>query len=511
MARKHMNTQQSPSLPLPPGTVELRRRGQYLDVYPPVKGLEQYLYTVQHVRCHDAQRGAAILPQRDELVWRVTRRGETVQRTFGGFKPLVEELLDRNGLSAVTTGKGTAQLPEPDFDQLGTFKRVDRALLDFIREHERGMVIVERQGKVSVARLVAQIALAWPKKWLVVLVTRVEEARRLARHLRKFLPQVGLVNSKDKVQQPKRRLVVVTPAYLRRGDVAAEKRSICIALNPTDLFGDAHNQGADLLPSLRNARIFGVQDMQENPAPRLRDLLTALFGPDEILIPRHGHRPLDVEVVFSPIRGGGRPPDHKSDALIKRLGVHEHRLRNRRIWNLAQALEVNALHWLKADYPEVAERLGEKVGRVGVLVDHVPHGLTLAKKLNWPFVVGMHFCEDGLSEEEKDLIELGKDEHLRTKRSVVVTGNGLKRAGWFDVLIRADGGVGLPGIPLNKLSSPDDELREMLLVDFRDEHHPRLRKWSRQRRVAYDEAGWAVVGHEVSELDRFLNSRPKVV
>ena len=30
-------------------------------------------------------------------------------------------------------------------------------------------------------------------------------------------------------------------------------------------------------------------------------------------------------------------------------------------------------------------------------------------------------------------------------------------------------------------------------------------------RSAYEDAGWTVVGREVSALDRFLNSRPKVV
>jgi hypothetical protein len=37
-----------------------------------------------------------------------------------------------------------------------------------------------------------------------------------------------------------------------------------------------------------------------------------------------------------------------------------------------------------------------------------------------------------------------------------------------------------------------------------------LRKWSRQRRTACDEAGWRVIGDERTELDRFLAARPEV-
>jgi hypothetical protein len=52
----------------------------------------------------------------------------------------------------------------------------------------------------------------------------------------------------------------------------------------------------------------------------------------------------------------------------------------------------------------------------------------------------------------------------------------------------------------------------MMLIDFRDENHPLLRRWIGQRRAAYCKAGWMVAGtEEQSPLARFLATRPEVV
>jgi CheY-like chemotaxis protein len=69
---------------------------------------------------------------------------------------------------------------------------------------------------------------------VVIVVTRIHDARRLARRLRKFLPAVGLITSRNKKDQPRRRVVVATPRYLGRGDVAAEKRHVCFAHGADD-------------------------------------------------------------------------------------------------------------------------------------------------------------------------------------------------------------------------------------------------------------------------------------
>src|SRR5262249_5763146 len=126
----------------------------------------------------------------------------------------------------------------------------------------------------------------------------------------------------------------------------------------------------------------------------------------------------------------------------------------------------------------------------------------------------------------------------------------------IDVLIRADGGVGLPPMTSfapsqillrkkNQPESPSNESRHLLadfdvrlppmtsftqeqiilreknlperpaseprllLVDFDDRHHPLLRRWSRQRRAAYAERGWYAPGVDPLQerIERFLIGR----
>jgi hypothetical protein len=70
----------------------------------------------------------------------------------------------------------------------------------------------------------------------------------------------------------------------------------------------------------------------------------------------------------------------------------------------------------------------------------------------------------------------------------------------------------LPVIPAPKLCVPCGSSRRLRLLDFRDEQHPLLRRWSQQRRSAYAAARWHVAGAAaVSLLDRFLAARPEVV
>ena len=93
-----------------------------------------------------------------------------------------------------------------------------------------------------------------------------------------------------------------------------------------------------------------------------------------------------------------------------------------------------------------------------------------------------------------------------------MTADGLKRAGNFSILIRADGGLGLPRLPQKLLTAPSGHpMPRLLLIDVADRHHPKLRKWSRYRREAYASANWNLLDAEpLTPLERFLATRPEV-
>ena len=217
-----------------------------------------------------------------------------------------------------------------------------------------------------------------------------------------------------------------------------------------------------------------------------------------------------MSVAFVRIGGGSRPAIGADEYTVKRIGVHDHRVRNRRLVHLARALARNDRDRLQSEFPSVAP-FDEPIGRVGVLADDFGHALRLARTLDWPLVAGPDVIDDGLDGDDLERLEMGGDATIRTTWPVVVTSAGMKRAGAFDVLVRADGGIGLPAVPPAALTTVEGETRRLLLIDVRDENHPLLRRWSATRRQAYVAATWSVAGAVAqTPLEQFLATRPRV-
>jgi hypothetical protein len=78
-----------------------------------------------------------------------------------------------------------------------------------------------------------------------------------------------------------------------------------------------------------------------------------------------------------------------------------------------------------------------------------------------------------------------------------------------DVIVRADGGTGLPPIaPRQLIARPDAP--PLALIDLDDRHHPVPRRNARARRNAYATRGWFAPGADpvVARAARFLETRP---
>jgi hypothetical protein len=199
---------------------------------------------------------------------------------------------------------------------------------------------------------------------------------------------------------------------------------------------------------------------------------------------------------------------------MKQQGIWRHPVRNRRICSLAVALSHGDETQITSQFPNVARRLPQdwRSGRIGILVDNVEHGLALSKLLfDAPLVVGRTCHDAGLSKRQRQCIASGSNPRIRTREHVVVTTEGLKRAGNFDIIIRADGAAGLPRLPQKLLTAPSDRpLPRLLLIDMADKHHPKLRRWSRCRREAYATADWNLLDAEsMTPLEHFLSTRPE--
>src|SRR5262249_12241645 len=131
---------------------------------------------------------------------------------------------------------------------------------------------------------------------------------------------------------------------------------------------------------------------------------------------------------------------------------------------------------------------------VVVLAANLEHALVLAERLpGWQLIVGAHANEDGLTPKQLQLLHEPLDPFPVGPLHKIVTPADLAEIdlSQIDVLIRADGGVGLPALSMAQLAVPDqDDVRPLLLIDLVDRHHRELYRHSRQRQEAYAERAW---------------------
>jgi hypothetical protein len=388
---------------------------------------------------------------------------------------------------------------------------LDLPVLDFVRQHDRGLIRYNPE-RVRPARLIAQIAKAWPQLGVVVTATRPGDAGRLHRSLSKILPHATLFNGPYTLNDAGQ-VAIATYSHLGLSGIGIRFRDLYIALNPWELFYTYTNCGVEGVDCLHRGRLFGLMPDGLPLDPLRRDLVTALFGVEEVRVPGHGLEPVQVDVAFLPLSGGGGATP--SDELgFKRNRLWHHPLRNRRIAQLAQALAIEDSRALAENFPEVAWPGGVRdPGRVGVLVENVEHALALHRYLpDWPVVAARDAWVGDLPAGQRRALELGSDTQRAKTTHAIVTTVGVARAGRFGTLIRADGGTGLPPFPKGFLATCGPRGHRLLLIDFIDRDHPVTRRRSRVRRTAYREAGWRVAGErERTPLERFLAGRRGVL
>jgi hypothetical protein len=347
----------------------------------------------------------------------------------------------------------------------------------------------------------------------MVWATRTVEAKRLAGELRRFYPDVT-VHYSGNFPATRSRSAVSTYGQLGAPAVELEKRNIGFALNAAELLRS--NAARQALRAAHRARFYGLLPAHEELAPYDRDWVTALFGPDPIFIPAHGREYRPVDVFFAKVAGGPRIASDADSFTLSRNGIWRHPVRNRRVADLATALQRDDKPRINHHLPDFSPSTplsAQTGGRIAIVAGGIEQALALAKRLpDWPVVTDRYYYDVGLKDEQCLSLLYGRNPKLRTRANVIVTSAGLKRCGHVDAVIRADGGKGLPEIP-HKISTVPATRQppHLLLIDVADKHHPQLRKWTRYRREAYIAAGWNVVGAQrQTALDQFLSARPKI-
>lgn len=466
---------------------------------PVVPRLTDVFYTAMHVGCllDDYFRVAR---GRFRLVVTKEFRGTKCQEFAAGLQPLVVEWLDANGYDVHVAGS-PRKLNAPNQKGLRQFSPRDNAALDFVREHDRGFIRYA-PGEVSPAKLIAQVAAAWPRKRILVLATRVRDVRSLEQQLDKMVGGVTAHYGEHMPEKPGR-IAVSTYASSSEGAIEREKREILIALDPAELMRSMY--GRHSIQDSWRARVYGLLPIGAALAPYDRDRLLSVFGTQQLFVWHHGIAGVGWRVLFDRIENGAAVPDGLTPTQQKRRLIWNNAFRNRRIARLAGCLREWNEAALQVEFPAVSKAVfGRLPTRIGVLVENVEHAIVLADILGWPIVAGSSVCQAGLPGKRTAWL----NRRRTIAQSVVVTYEGAKDTERFQILVRADGGGGIPDC-LKILCAQ----KFTVIVDFNDRYHPLVRRNFAARREAYVSAGHQVLrpgDGETSPLQRFVESRPEV-
>jgi hypothetical protein len=245
------------------------------------------------------------------------------------------------------------------------------------------------------------------------------------------------------------------------------------------------------LAAIENVRLLGFVPHGKSLAPYDEQRLDRWYGKSRLEIPKHGYSNRKVLVGRLAIKQG---PDLAGAGNVfeaKQQGIWNNKSRNAIIARLARSLEQEGLKAL--GFSERVRRApGRSNGaRTGILVENVEHALKIARKLpGWGIISGDQLDLTAFTAADREL--LVRPRWPRSTRKIIVTLAGLKSADLssIDVLIRADGGVGIPADLPSKLITGNSTSRPLTLVDCADKTHPLLRKNSRSRLKAYEAQNW---------------------
>lgn len=488
---------------------QIFRCGQFREVRPFCRPLAHMLRTIVHIAAPHADRSLQVHARATDLYEAVEVIGKPGLAFPAGWEPVAHRLLAGEGFAVETISPARAPLSLPELGHLHRLDVVDPALFDCVQEQERALIHYAGDH-VDPVILIAQVALAWPTLRIAVIVTKIAEGRHIRDRLRGYGVHAVVVNSRNQPSQVGQ-VAVCTPAGLSHLPVRVAWLDMVIVLNALEL---TSKLGMECIGYACRARLFGLLESGEQPAPLERDFMTGLFGFHEIMIPSHRHRERVVQVLRYPICGGSSLPSQLDVLTAKRQGLWHHALRNRKLARIASASREKDIDKIQQMFaPQVNSLFRSHRRGVVILVENLEHALALSCRLrDWPILTGFEVCMDGLPRQQAQKVRcvspLGEADPLFA--IVTAAGIGALELSSVGVVVRADGGVGLPALPRRSLAEPVAVAASpLLLIDLNDRHHPLLRRWNRWRQVAYAERGRFAPGVDPVQgrVERLLSRR----
>jgi hypothetical protein len=430
--------------------------------------------------------------------------GEPVLVFPAGLEPLVCQLLERAGIACDPPGPRCDPLPPPDGERLQNLRHVDAHILETIRSRDQVLLRIDRDH-VHLDELIAQMVLAWPQTRVRVAVKSTPKARLLAGLLRQRGLHPMVIRASSALSGRKRNSSLVVCTFRALGLVPGGVEMGDITIVPEA----AHD--------LERGRLIGLLATDTRLATFEADRLLQIFGP-AVDLPRHGCSRLPIRVAWLPIIGGPPIPEYSHPSAIKRNAIWLHPVRNRRIAQLARALSAGDANSAIRLVPAlVKDPIVQAPARAIILTENVEHALVLAEQLPaWPVLTAEEVSTAGLSARQRQVLQ-HRTQTQNAPAGLIATAAGLSPLGhplWhfaatWNVVLRADGGTGLP--PLASWQAIDYlSTARLLVIDCDDRHHPELQQRTRRRQRAYSQDGWILAGMATThpELAQFLASRP---
>ena len=472
-------------------TIELKVAGPYLFIKSPPPGFPGSLQKSGSGIARSSEYGV-VIRQAELLHFIEPESSPGSLCCFRGLEPLVTEWLERKGYEYKKCGGRISVLGEPDRERLAGAGIVDEAFLEFVRLHDRGTIRFEA-GKVAPGHLIRQAALAFPDKKITVCVERIADIGNVERYLWGHVD--FSIHASERFDPPKR-VALATIWYATDRRLSHAHRDLVFFLDPRHISGDRFDSML-AVGDCGLARLFALVPSSIVFPPNDASMMTSVFGFEGLFIARHGYRPRHINVAMLPILGGPKLPQPCQPEVLKREGLWQHPVRNRRIAKLAKLLAAGDSEEIRANFPELPPKIvRQPKKRIVVVVENVEHAFQLARNLpGWDIVAGENcFLGDLAGEQITAFRSAANWRNRKRARFAIATHAGLAKVGGCDVLIRADGGTMPLPADLRLLRSREPNVR-LAIVDFLDRHHPALLAWSKLRRSQYLEAGWEVLGY----------------
>jgi hypothetical protein len=469
------------------GSLLMFREGQFCNVG--ATPLLNSLLTTHSIAGQVGSDGAVVVSRRRQPLGKENSFFNDMVRYWTGLHLAVESRLRSCEIGLIYSGGlhlPTLEVPRPDKSL------PDMEILRFIACHDRG-VIRYNPNSVDLPFLINQVARAWPRLRIAVIVSHRTDVINLAKTLRvRGIDAFGY----DGRDHPfvDARVAVATTGGMAWTPLEPEKWDIVLVLDAAHGISDEKRWH---LSHFARARTYGLLSLERHLSPYEDDLVRCLFGFQECTLPQHGLRMRHMEVAWAPL-GARRPAcrsrgSPRNEVTVKRHRVWKNEPRNRLIARLARSFRAGEdLTPLIANWRD--RNWATERPSVFVIAEGLDHALALANKLpGWSILCSGAPNLSGLSDLQIQDITDRTSVIDSVQPFGIVTHGGMQdsQMPWAraDVIIRADGGTDMLPLPGNALVESGGSRRPLMLVDIEDRLDVELEHRLRKRFDTYCRAG----------------------